>query len=115
MPVILMISIIFLYYILSTVEPEQIEYSITNKGIKIIDKTTVWDFFTRYWFTRRLGSEILVLETIMFPRRLELVVNKEDKEKIKKELNKYISEEEVPPSGLDRAANWLAKRMQEND
>ena len=35
MPVILIISLVFLYYVLSTVEPENIEYKATTRGIKI--------------------------------------------------------------------------------
>ncbi|KKP31069.1 MAG: hypothetical protein UR20_C0044G0007, partial [Candidatus Woesebacteria bacterium GW2011_GWE2_31_6] len=33
MPVILIISLVFLYYVMSTVPPENIEYKITNKGV----------------------------------------------------------------------------------
>ena len=42
MPVILIISLVFLYYVLSTVEPESIEYKITNRGIKIAGRLTPW-------------------------------------------------------------------------
>lgn len=111
MPVILIISLIFLYFVLSTVEPEQVEYSITTKGVKIADKTTGWDFLIKYWFTEKLGSELLIFEMAIFPERLELVINPKDKEKIKKELNKYVFEEEAPPSTLDKIANWFARRL----
>src|SRR3989344_2388837 len=39
MPVILIISLVFLFYVLSTVTPEEIEYKITNRGVKVADKT----------------------------------------------------------------------------
>src|SRR5690554_6974200 len=41
-PVILIISLIFLFYIMSTVPPEEVEYKITNKGIKIAGRRTDW-------------------------------------------------------------------------
>ncbi|MDP1760059.1 MAG: hypothetical protein Q8L01_01165, partial [Candidatus Woesebacteria bacterium] len=50
MPVILIVSLIFLYYVMSTVQPENIEYKITNKGIKIAGKRTGWESFARFWF-----------------------------------------------------------------
>src|ERR1700690_777652 len=34
MPVVLIVALVFLYYVLSTVPPENIEYKITSKGVK---------------------------------------------------------------------------------
>lgn len=111
MPVILIISLVFLYYVMSTVEPESIEYKITNKGIKIVGKKTDWEIMTRFWFTRRFDSELLVIETVVLPGRLELVIDPELKQEIKKVLSNYLIEEEAAPSFLDRAANWFSKKL----
>lgn len=111
MPVILIVSLVFLFYVLSTVEPENIEYKITNKGIKVVDKRTDWVLINRFWFSRRFDSGLLVFETLGLPGRMELVINLEDKERIKKALSSYIVEEEAPPSYLDKAANWFAKKL----
>ena len=111
MPVILIVSLVFLFYVLSTVEPENIEYKITNKGIKVVDKRTDWSLINRFWFSRRFDSELLVVETLGLPGRMELVINQEDKERIRKTLSSYIVEEEAPPSYLDKAANWFAKKL----
>lgn len=111
MPVILIISLIFLFYVLNTVEPENVEYKITSKGVKVGGKLTTWDLFTRYWFTKRFDSELLVIEMITLPGRMELVVKEEDKEKIKKIFSDYLVEEEASPSFLDKAAVWISKKM----
>src|SRR3990167_3231537 len=71
MPVILIVSLVFLFYVLSTVEPENIEYKITNKGIKVVDKRTDWSLINRFWFSRRFDSELLVVETLGLPGRME--------------------------------------------
>jgi hypothetical protein len=115
MPVILLISLIFLFYILNTVEPEKIEYKITNKGIKVADKKTQWEVLTNFWITRRYDNELLVFGTLIVPGRMELVINSSDKEKIKEIISKYVSNEETPPSGLDKAANWFAKKLPGNN
>jgi len=114
MPVVLIIAIVFLYYVLSTVVPEEIEYGITNRGIKIVDKTTSWELLTRYWFSKRYNSKLLIFEMITLPGRLELVINEKDKENLRKQLNKYVFEEEVSPSNLDRSANWFSKKFPGN-
>lgn len=111
MPVILIISLIFLYYVMSTVEPENIEYKITNKGIKIANKLTNWEVLGRFWFGKRYDTELLILETKVLPGRMELVINSEQKEQIKKELLKYLVEEEISPSKLDRAVDWFSKKL----
>lgn len=111
MPVILIISLVFLFYVLNTVEPEEIEYKITSKGIKVVDKRTGWEAMVRFWFSRRFDSELLVVETLTLPGRMELVVSPEQKEEIKRALLRYLPEEKAPPSSLDRAANWFSKKL----
>ena len=115
MPVILLISLIFLFYILNTVEPEKIEYKITNKGIKVADKKTQWEVLTNFWITRRHDNHLLVFGTYVLPGRMELVINEPDKENLKKIISEFVTEEEIPPSGLDKAANWFAKKLPGNN
>ena len=114
MPVILIISLVFLFYIMNTVEPETIDYKITTKGIKVVDKRTDWKDLGRFWFSRRFDSELLVFETAGLTGRLEIVIKSEDKEKIKKTLADYLTQEEVPPSFLDKTANWFSKKLSQS-
>lgn len=109
MPVILIISLIFLFYVLSTVEPEETIYTVTNKGIKISEKLTDWQVLTRFWFTKRLDSDLLVFDMNVVPGRLELVVHSKDKDKIRDILTSYMKEEEAQPSNIDRTASWFSR------
>jgi hypothetical protein len=111
LPVILIIALVFLVYVMSTVEPENIEYKITNRGIKIDSRRTDWDLMRRFWFTKRFDTQLLVIETTTLIGRLELVIQSELKPEITKTLSKYLIHEEVPPSYLDKATNWLTKRL----
>lgn len=110
-PVILIISVLFLHYIMSTVNPEEMEYKITNRGIRIGDNTTFWDELTRYWFTKRMDYDLLVFETFRFPGKLELVVHSSDKEKIKNVLAKYLPEEEPAETSVDKAVKWVSQKL----
>lgn len=114
MPVILIISLLFLFYVLSTVEPGSTQYSLTSKGVKVAGKLTDWEIIQRFWFSRRFDDTLLVFETAVLPGRMELVVNAADKDTLRKVLAKYAPEEEVPPSGLDKAANWFSKKLPGN-
>jgi hypothetical protein len=110
-PVILLVSFLFLVYVLNTVEPEKVEYRITNKGVKIAERETYWMNIRRFWFSGRLDTSLVVFETLTIPGRLELVVEKNDEERIREILAKFLKEEEVPPSFLDKATNWFNKKL----
>jgi len=114
MPVLLVISIVFLYYVLSTVEPENIEYKVTNLGIKVAGSLTRWNQFRRFWFTRRFDNNLLVLETISLPGRMEVVVAPEIMEKLKKEISEFVPFEEIPASGVDNFIDWISKKLPGN-
>ncbi len=111
MPILLMISLIFLFYVMSTVEPENIEYQITNLGVKVAGNTTSWELMGRFWFARRFGSELLVIEIARLPGRMEIVVTPEVKEQVKAELEKKLTHEAIPPSRLDRMTGWFSKKL----
>lgn len=111
MPVILIISVIFLYYVLSTVPPENIEYKITNKGIKIDKTTTPWEVLGRFWFGQRHDSEILHIEAFVMPGKIELVVDPAKKEEIRNVMTQYLAEEEIPPTRMDKVIHWFSKKL----
>lgn len=112
--VILVISIIFLFYMLSTVEPKVIKYEITNYSINIAESKNDISMFIRYWFDKRFDVDILVLETTTIPGRLELVINPSDKKAIKKALDKFFEEGEAVQDNIDAAAGWLSGKIPGN-
>ena len=111
LPVVLIISLLFLFYVMNTVEPEIIKYQITTRGIRIAGKRTDWSIMRHFWFTKRYDSELLVVGTTSLPGRMELVIDPAKKAAIRKTLLKYLPEEKVPVSFLDRAANWFSKKI----
>ncbi len=111
-PVILIIALVFLFYVMSTIEPGNVRCKITTKGIAIGNqKTAPWSNLGRFWVTRRFDSELLVFETSTFPGRIEIVLDPMIKDEAIKILSKYLTLEEIPPSSLDKAANWFSKRL----
>ena len=115
MPVILLISFIFLFYVLSTVPPEDIEYKITNKGVKIAGKETAWSNIIRFWFATKYGSDVLIFSTTMLYGKMELVIRPEIKDRLKKEISAYVPYEEMPPSLMDKFVSWIADKLPESE
>lgn len=114
MPVILIVALVFLYYILSTVPPEEIEYKITTKGVKIADKLIDWTSLIRFWIGRRMDSEILFFDTFLIPSRTEIVIKPELKETLKREISAYIPYEESTNTNLDKLTKWFATKLPGN-
>ena len=114
MPVILVISVVFLYYVLSTVEPHEISFRVTDKGVRIADRLTEWSLLKRFWFVSRLDSMTLNFETVEFPGRLEMMVLEKDIPKLKQIVGKYLLEEEPEKTSIDKASDFVSKRFLQN-
>ena len=110
-PVILIISIVFLFYVMSTIEPGIVIYKITTNGVMVEGKLTEWANLTRFWFTHRFDSDLLVFQTLVFPGRMEFVIPLASIPAAKKALSKYLIFEEIPASTLDQLSSWFSKRL----
>jgi hypothetical protein len=102
----------FVYYVLSTVPPEELEYRITTKGISFEKTNYDWDLLWRFWFSEKHNSRILNIDTrLTVPGRITFVVPREDEGTIRETLEKYLINEEAPPTFLEKAADWLTKKF----
>lgn len=111
-PVILLIAFAFLYFILHSVEPEIVDYQITNFGIKIKNELISWDKITNFWIEEKNNICKLVIGTVFLPGKLEIVIDKKDKEKIKSIVKDYVLEQANPPSTLEKLVNWLSSKIE---
>ena len=106
------IALTFVYYVLSTVEPEEIEYKLSNRGLIYAGQTYPWEFLSQFWFLEKYGQDTLNFEVKEgLPKRLILLVGKGDKQKIRELLLKYLIEDEPKPTFLDNAAKWLQEKV----
>lgn len=111
-PVVLLISLGFLYFVMHSVEPEIVDYQITNFGIRIKDKLINWDKTTNFWITEDKNTTKLNLGITTIPGKMELIINPEDKDKIKNTLREYLPEIEIPPSTFDKITNWFLSKIE---
>lgn len=114
MPVVLIVAVFFLYYVLSTVEPHELNFSITNKGVKVEDKLTKWDGLKAFWFAEKMGSQTLNFQTVAFPGIMEIMVFEKDEEKIREILLKYLPEQRPEKSSVDKASEWVSTKILRN-
>lgn len=106
------ISLTFVYYVLSTVEPEEAKYKISNRGIIYAGQTYPWEAIDQFWFSEKYGQKTVNFEIRSgLPGRITILLGEGDEGEIKKLLLKYLLEEEPKPSFLDNAADWLQKKV----
>lgn len=106
------ISIIFVAYVLATVEPEELTHKITTRGVKTGDKTYRWEWLQRFWFTEKWGHQIIHFETtLIHPRQLQLLLGDKKKEEAKNVIEKYLLFEKPKQAFFDKAADWLEKKV----
>lgn len=105
-------SVLFLYYVLSTVPPGRVTNKITNKGIYFGELRYPWELLERFWFKNSLSSDLLMLETrLKFPRQISLVIPAESREKIKGIVSKRVPLLESSPGFVDKLTKWFGDRL----
>jgi hypothetical protein len=110
--VVALVSVLFLYYVLSTVPPQNIKNKITNRGVGFGEAKYGWDLLLRFWFKKSLNSELLEFETnLRIPRQISLVINEADKEKIKAIVLKKLPLVESSPNFVDKLTKWGTRLM----
>ncbi len=107
------VSLTFVYYVLSTVEPEEMEYKITNRGIIYAGQTYAFENISQFWFSEKYEQKVVNLELRGggLVGRITILVGKGDQAKIKEILLKYLIEDEVKPNFLDNASKWLSEKV----
>jgi hypothetical protein len=107
------ISLTFVYYVLSTVEPEEVEHKITNRGLIYAGQTYAYENISQFWFSEKNDQKVINFELVGggLVGRITLMIGSGEQGKIKEILLKYLIEEEVKPNFLDNASKWLAEKV----
>jgi len=110
--IVALVSVLFLYYVMSTVPPQNLKYKITNRAIYFGETHYEWDLLSRFWFKKSLSSEMIHFETrLRFPRQISLVINDADKEKIREIVVKKLPMVDQSPNFVDKLTKWFADRL----
>jgi len=108
------LAMTFFYYVLTTVEPEEVDYKITNKGIYLpgAEQRVDWEGLRSFWFSQKWGYPMVNLETwFNFPRLVHLVAEPRMKKELKETLAKYLPEGKEKKNFVDKFSSWLARQI----
>jgi len=107
-----LISVLFLFYALSSVPPGNIKNKLTNRGLYFGELRYEWKDLKKFWFKKSMSSDTINFATdLRFPRPITLVVNPKDINHLKDIVVKKIPMLETSPTFVDRLTKWFADRL----
>ena len=107
------LSVMFVVYVLASHEPETIEHRVTHMGIVSGGRPFLWSEMDSFWFDRRGDDHLLIVQThLKFPSRLIIILNSISERTLLDILEKHLHDHEGPVHTLfDRWANFLHERI----
>ena len=111
MLVVTLVAGIFAYYVWSTVPPQEVEYKITSRGVKMHGRLYTWEEMARWWIEEKWGHKLLAVDTpASFPKRLYLVLA-DNQSQVEEAMGKYVLMESPAETSMDRAGKWLSEKF----
>ena len=107
------LSLLFLSFVLATVPPRDFHYKISNQGITIEDHSYLWIELYDFYFTKRENVDILHVRTKAFmPGELTITLGEVDRDHVKTVLLLYLPyRESVRPTFMEKSGDWLSKNF----
>jgi len=107
-----LVSVLFVYYALSSVPPENIKNKLTNRAVYFGELRYEWTSLQNFWFKKSLSNQTINFDTkLRFPQMVSLVIDPKDQEKIKEIVIKRIPMLESSPTFVDKLTKWFADRL----
>lgn len=112
MPVLLIWSIVFAIYAVSKTPPTQVTHKLTSWGIRTDEELYQWGEIDSYWFENRDSKEVVrAITPRRFPGQLMLIIKKEDQDKIKSIMSKFVILQKPESTWSDKAVKWLGEKV----
>ncbi|MBD3279650.1 MAG: hypothetical protein GF390_02985 [Candidatus Pacebacteria bacterium] len=111
LPIAVVVSVVFLVYVLAVIPPNQVTNKITTYGIRVEDNLYYWDELGRFWFEDKAKQRLLQIETIRFPGRITLLLNNITEEQLTEILTEVLLQEKPEQTFYEKTADWLKEKI----
>lgn len=112
------ISLLFLFYMLTVTPPPEVENKVTRFGIEAAGITLRWDVLSYFYFKKRFQYTLLVVVTKepYFYHAYMVVPSAEIKELLIHTLSEHLVYKEKPEKTfVDRAVDWASALIPDED
>jgi hypothetical protein len=113
MLMLVVLSLLFVAFSLSSVPPHNFKYRISTEGITIEDHFFLWQELYDFYFKKREGVDVVHVRThSIIPGELTLTLGTVDREHIKSVLLPYLPYRElIRQTFMEKSGDWLAKNF----
>jgi len=107
------LSVIFVVYVLATAAPDTIEHRITNMGIVSGGRAFLWEELDSFWFDKRGEDRLLMVQTTLgYPGQLIILLTNVSERAILDLLEKHLHYHHAPVKTLfDKWATYLQSKI----
>ncbi len=107
------LSLVFVAFALSSVPPRDFHYRISSEGITIEDHFFLWQELYDFYFRKREGTDTLHVRTHSFlPGELTITLGSVDREHVKSVLLPYLPFREViKPTFMEKSGDWMSRNF----
>ena len=105
------VSFVFLSFVLALVPPHDFHYKISTQGIQIQDHYFLWQELYDFYFKKMHGVDVLHIRTrTMYPGELTITLGHISPSHIKTILLPYLPYREfVKPTFMEKSADWVSR------
>lgn len=111
LPVAVVVAVVFLTYVMNSIEPGDVVHKFTTYGIRVEDELYYWEELGRFWIKEKFDQPVLYIEVGRFPSRLTILLGKISKEDMTLILDEVLLNQEPPPTSYEKAAKWLHEKV----
>lgn len=111
LPIAVVISVVFLMYVLQVVPPHNISHKITTFGISVEGNLYYWQELGRFWFEKKYDQSLLNVETLRFPGRITVVIPEEKKQEVTEILSEVLLQQKPDLTLFEKIAGWVQEKV----
>jgi hypothetical protein len=105
-----LLAAILLLYIYAVVPPQIVTYHITNYGIRVGDQIYYWQGCKNFWIEREGDFNLLKIDVVGAPFRLNLVLDSRfENEDIEELFVNFMPKFQPPKTASDKLIKWWQK------
>ena len=111
LPIAVVISVVFLLYVLQVIPPHNISHKITTFGINIEGNLYYWQELGRFWFEKKYDQILLNVETLRFPGRITVVLPEDKKQDVTEILSEVLLQQKPDLTLFEKIAGWVQEKV----
>lgn len=111
LPIAVVISVVFLMYVLQVIPPHQIKHTITTFGINVEGNLYYWEELGRFWFDKKYDQLTLNIETARFPGRVSLLFPEENRKEISEILSEVLLQQKPDLTLFEKLGKWIQDKI----